>query len=675
MKSQKTKRPKIRQRFRRESIKDKILFSVLLIVLLSTSIMGITSGILNYVSTMDALEQTVTEAVTLASERIEKELISYKNIAIELGCTARMANDDYSDQDKQAIIDQKVKSYNLVRGKFIGTDGIAPIDGTDYSDRAYFKASMNGESYISEPVIAKTSGTLSVIISAPVWEGGVPDSTIIGVVFLVPQETFLTDIVKSINISKNSGAYIIDATGTTVAHTTDGMAESQNNTINNAKSNKSLSVIAAIEQKMIQGETGFDQYKYNGVNKLIAYAPIESTNGWSVGINAPIMDFMASTVISLIAIAVLLIVSMAASFYFIRKLAIQIGEPIKKCAARLDLLAQGDLHGDVPVVATKDETGLLAASTQNIVTSMNTMIGDISHLLNSMSEGDFTIHSNAEESYIGDFSAILTAIRGISHKLSSSLFLIQEASDQVSTGSNQLSESAQSLAEGATDQAGSVEELFATVAEVTKQVEENAKEAEETSKKARSIGEEAKNSTDQIKQMTGAMERINAASNQIANIIATIESIASQTNLLSLNASIEAARAGEAGKGFAVVANEIGQLANQSSDAVDETRKLIQAALSEVESGSKTASESSEHLNAIIIGIEDVVADIEQVTASSIKQAGSIEQINQGLDQISQVVQNNSATAEETSATSEELAAQAATLLETVSEFKLRKNE
>jgi len=175
-----------------------------------------------------------------------------------------------------------------------------------------------------------------------------------------------------------------------------------------------------------------------------------------------------------------------------------------------------------------------------------------------------------------------------------------------------------------------------------------------------------------MNELTLAMEKISQSSGQIAEIIATIEGIAEQTNLLSLNAAIEAARAGEAGRGFTVVAEEIRKLANQSALAVQSTRELIQAALSEIENGNAITSQTHESLLQVEVGVIEAISLTESTKDASISQAQAMKEITSVVEQISVVVQNNSATAEESSATSEELSAQAQTLADLVGKFKLR---
>ena len=213
---------------------------------------------------------------------------------------------------------------------------------------------------------------------------------------------------------------------------------------------------------------------------------------------------------------------------------------------------------------------------------------------------------------------------------------------------------------------------MASINDTAEQVKENAQVATDTSNETHQIGRYTEESTQSMKNMTEAIQEISVASSKIGNIIQSIEEIADQTNLLSLNAAIEAARAGEVGRGFAVVADEISKLAKQSTEAVGETKGLIETTLMAVKNGENMVETTTDNLKNVITGIQKVITQIDRVAEGSNLQAQKMEQLNKGMTQISDVVEVNSATAQETSATSQELSAQATQLKDQISQFKLK---
>lgn len=171
--------------------------------------------------------------------------------------------------------------------------------------------------------------------------------------------------------------------------------------------------------------------------------------------------------------------------------------------------------------------------------------------------------------------------------------------------------------------------------------------------------------------MMDAMDKIHQTSQQVVGIIQTIEDIASQTNLLSLNASIEAARAGEAGKGFAVVADEIGKLALESSQAANTTKELIEISMEEINKGNSIAENAMNSLKKSVAAVGQVNEMIQETSENAAVQAESMKQLRAGIEEISHGIQDNSAASQETSATSEELASQAELLNKMVQKFEL----
>ncbi|MCI9123389.1 MAG: HAMP domain-containing protein [Eubacterium sp.] len=380
------------------------------------------------------------------------------------------------------------------------------------------------------------------------------------------------------------------------------------------------------------------------------------------------------TILSLILAFVIIAVVVIAIFISIRigkKIAQGISLPMKELGDRLKMFAQGDLTSPFPEMKSDDEVAEMIQDATEMADTLNVIINDIGEVLGEMESGNYAVRSKASDKYTNDFEKLRMSMRGLRNQMTKTLSSIGEASGQVSAGSTNLADASQSLAEGATEQASAIEQLQATIIDITDTIEKSAESAEESYRQAQKYADEADLSRTEMYTMVSAMEKISESSSKIGNIISEIESIASQTNLLSLNASIEAARAGEAGRGFAIVAEQIRQLAEQSAKAVVDTRELIERSMQEITEGNRAVEHASSSIEIVVSGIKQIAQSSKELSVMVKDQTNVIRQAEQGVGQISEVVQNNSATAEESSATSQELSAQASMLDELVGQFVL----
>lgn len=345
-------------------------------------------------------------------------------------------------------------------------------------------------------------------------------------------------------------------------------------------------------------------------------------------------------------------------------------EPLEQLETAAYAISQGNLEIDV-TYESEDELGSLAQSFRRTSSTLKDVIGDINQLLTEFAKGNLDAKSNNIEIYSGDFNEILNKLKEVETGLSQTIYNVKESSDQVSAGADQLAESAQGLAKGATDQAAALEELTASVNEVASHVAENTESTDRVHDQAKEVVIKADHGTAKMKELIESMKHISDTTNDIQTVIEKIESIASQTNLLSLNASIEAARAGEAGRGFAVVAEQIKELAEESASSAEETRVMLTNSLNQVEIGSSVADETSQFMAEMIEQLDAVVTEVAKIRQVSDRQAESVKQISQAIEQVNGVVQENSATSEQVSATSQELSASAEGLDEMISGFKI----
>ena len=364
-------------------------------------------------------------------------------------------------------------------------------------------------------------------------------------------------------------------------------------------------------------------------------------------------------------------ISVAVSVVFGVYITHGITQPVTELEQAARAMAKGEFSTVRVAYDSRDELGSLAGDIRSMVKTLTDVIQNETYILNEMAEGNFSVHSERDEYYIGEFEQLLRSMKKINRGLSELLLQISQSADNVAASSEQVSSGSQNLAQGTTEQAASVEELTGMMSEISDHAYRNSRDAQEASEKAQMVKENATESSRSMQEMVKAMAEISGKSDEIRKIVKTIEDFSFQTNILALNAAVEAARAGDRGKGFSVVANEVRSLANQSSAASKSTAALIQSSLQAVENGRKIANETDNALAEVVSGIDNVSELLFHITDASSKQFDANRQVTENINLISEVVQTNSATAEECAAASEELASQAQLLKELVSHFKL----
>lgn len=343
--------------------------------------------------------------------------------------------------------------------------------------------------------------------------------------------------------------------------------------------------------------------------------------------------------------------------------------PIEKVSLQMSAIAQGDFSTELDLAQDDSEVGSMVGSIAFMKKNIRSMIGEISDVLELMGNGNYNV--TMQQEYVGEFQKIEESFRLIAEKMRDTLRTIRQVSGQVDSGASQLSSAAYNLAEGSTDQAGQVSTLLTISEDMESSMAESAEAARASVELASLAGETLQIGNEKMLELKEAIGEINRCSEQIKTIIGTIDGIATETNLLSLNASIEAARAGEAGKGFAVVADQVKNLAEESARATGRTTNLIETTIEAVNRGITIADETAENMQRVMSDAEAAIEKMGQVASMLEKDMGYMRQIGGSIAQVSSVVDNNSATSQETAAVSQEQKAQVETLVSLIDRFEI----
>ena len=650
-----------------KSIKQRLLINLVVIFAILTFVVSIFAAKSIYNMTFNSLEVTIQQATKIAASNMSVQLDVFRMVLKET-ITQPVFDDLENNTDEiMTILKDRGEEYYCTVS-FAQHDGIDYISGEDISQTEFFQRAIKGENFISDVIIQGEEMFYSYAIPA------VRNDEIFGIIYMTPDYHYFNGLVNSSAIGETGESYILDSEGKTLLSNDLDKVKNGYSSFESINEKSAPKELIALEKEAIAGNFGFGVVEEQGVKKLVGYAPIPSTDGWSYISTAEVDEFTKDLPKEImLTIGVCIFMAFISLAILSRQITLFV-KPIKECVQRISSLANGDLNSAIPQITSKDEAGELAESTKLIVEGLTLLIKDEQHILGEMAKGNFAVTSEYPEAYKGDFKILLNSLETITHTLNETLFDINKSSNEVFSGADQVSSVSQFLAQGTIEQATFIQELSNTLDVVSNKIEQSQAKANEAILLSQKTGEEVSLGNTQMMKMLHAMNDISQSFNKINNIIKTIDDIAFQTNILALNAAIEAARAGAAGKGFAVVAEEVRNLASKSAENAKSTVEIVNNTLIAVVHGTNIASETADSLSEISLTTENTISVVNEIAKASIDQSEYILKIRESVSEINSIIQKTAQTSQESAATSEELSLQAQNLHDLVSIFNLKNN-